>query len=30
MSLERLWGGISWRNGFDVLYTPLAITLCFN
>lgn len=30
ISLERLWGWISWRNGFDVLYTPPAITLRFN
>jgi hypothetical protein len=30
MSLERLWGWISWRNGFDVLYTPPVITLLFN
>jgi len=30
ISLETLWGWISWRNGFDVLYTPPAITLRFN
>ena len=30
ISLERLWNWISWRNGFDVLYTPPAITLRFR
>jgi hypothetical protein len=29
-SLEDLWGWISWRNGFQVLYTPPAITLRFS
>ena len=30
ISLERLWGWISWRNGLDVLYMPTAITLRFS
>jgi len=30
ISLERLWGWIGWRNGFDVLNTPPAITLRYS
>lgn len=30
VSLEDLWGWISWRNGFHVLYTPPVVTLRFN